>query len=505
MNQTRDLNWLDRTITWLFPRTGARRLAARAAIEVLASYEGAKVGRRTDGWITSGADANAAIGGDLPRLRDRSRDLIRNNAHAARGKSVVTCSTVGTGIVPQADTGDPALDKTINGAFTAWGDECDADGQLDFFGLQRMWVEAIFESGETLVRRRLRRLSDGLYVPLQLQTLESDHLDLYAMANNSGGVTIQGVERDAIGRRSGYWLYPNHPGASAVATMLNTAWQSKFVPASEIAHGYRKTRPGQERGVPWLAPVMRLLRDMDEYAEAEIVRAKIAACPTLFVTQPEDMDGRGVGKATTETATGERIEKMRPGMILYGRPGEDMKPFAPQGHSNFAEFMKFMQHIAATGQDLFYAQISGDLASVNWSSFRAGDRDFRAAIEAFRWLCVIPMLCRPVWRWFIDAAFLAGKIPVPNYGVSWTPPQFMSVNPEADAASDEADLANGTLTWDEAVARRGYDPTKQYEKILGFKQKCDRDGLVFAWDRSKVTASGAKQVEAKQAQRNGGN
>jgi capsid protein len=47
--------------------------------------------------------------------------------------------------------------------------EIDADGQLDFYGLQNLVARAFFESGEVLVRRRVRRVGDGLQIPLQHQ------------------------------------------------------------------------------------------------------------------------------------------------------------------------------------------------------------------------------------------------------------------------------------------------------------------------------------------------
>ena len=53
------------------------------------SYEGARVGRRTEGWVVAGTSANAEIGTALARLRDRSRDLVRNNAYAAKATYAV--------------------------------------------------------------------------------------------------------------------------------------------------------------------------------------------------------------------------------------------------------------------------------------------------------------------------------------------------------------------------------------------------------------------------------
>src|SRR6185369_9565737 len=98
-----ELTWLDRAIAWLAPSTGLRRARARTAVEILRSYEGARTGRRFDDWLTSGTDANAALGPDLPRLRDRNRDLTRNDSNGKRLKGLVAGGAVGTGIMPFAD------------------------------------------------------------------------------------------------------------------------------------------------------------------------------------------------------------------------------------------------------------------------------------------------------------------------------------------------------------------------------------------------------------------
>ena len=56
------MNWLDRAIGAVAPGAGLRRARQRQMLAVLArAYEGAKLGRRTEGWIAAGADANAEI------------------------------------------------------------------------------------------------------------------------------------------------------------------------------------------------------------------------------------------------------------------------------------------------------------------------------------------------------------------------------------------------------------------------------------------------------------
>lgn len=479
-----NLNWLDKAILWCAPIAGGRRLWAR---ELLA-YDGARSGRRTQGWLTTSSDANSEIGAALPKLRERSRDLVRNNPRAARAVEVIVSSAVGTGITPRADTGDATLNRIIDDAFARWADECDADGQLDFFGLQHLAVRSIFESGEVLVRRRIRRPEDNLAIPLQLQVLESDHLDSSKTNNLSGGVTIQGIELDGLGQRSAYWLFRAHPGA-ALLPGLGAQMSSKRVPASEVIHAYRKMRAGQQRGAPWLAPAMMLLRDIDEYNEAEIVRAKIQACLALFIKTSEDSPRR-MGATSTEGDTNARIETLRPGMIQYGEPGEEAQAIEPKGHANYAEFTRLQDHIWSAALGMFYAQATGDLSSVNWASYRAGDRDFRGVIDAFRWLTIIPMLCRPAWNWFIEAAFLAGKIPALNYGCEWTPPPFMSIDPTKDAEADKAEIRSGLTTWPRAVAARGYNPQRQLDTAAEWFKKFDAAGVEFDCDPRVKDASG---------------
>src|SRR5208282_1793447 len=72
------------------------------------AYEGATAGRRVHGWYASSADANVELMGALIWLRNRSRELIRNNPYAARAVDELAGNVVGTGIVPKAKTGATA-------------------------------------------------------------------------------------------------------------------------------------------------------------------------------------------------------------------------------------------------------------------------------------------------------------------------------------------------------------------------------------------------------------
>ena len=90
------MNWLDKAIGALAPGAGLRRARQRQALGVLArAYEGARQGRRTEGWIAGGTGANAEIAPALHRLRDRSRDLVRNNPYATKAVQALVKAKLG--------------------------------------------------------------------------------------------------------------------------------------------------------------------------------------------------------------------------------------------------------------------------------------------------------------------------------------------------------------------------------------------------------------------------
>ncbi|SIS76252.1 phage portal protein [Phaeovulum vinaykumarii] len=77
----------------------ARRVMARQAFETLTrGYDGAARGRRTEGWRAPGSSADTEIGVAGALLRDRMRDLVRNNPHAAKAVAVLVNNIIGAGI-----------------------------------------------------------------------------------------------------------------------------------------------------------------------------------------------------------------------------------------------------------------------------------------------------------------------------------------------------------------------------------------------------------------------
>ena len=312
------------------------------------------------------------------------------------------------------------------------------------------------EAGEVLVRRRLRWTSNGLPVPLQLQVLEADFLDAAKSGAIGAGRLVQGIEFDPVGKRRAYWLHAEHPGDAYGA--LQNGLQSRPVPATEIAHVYEKQRT-QARGVTWGAPVIRSLRDLDDYEVAELVRKKTEACVTAIVFGDDEAQ-QGIAPSVVD-ADGNCVEQFEPGLIAYARGGKDIRFNQPSATGGYSEYKRASLHATSAGFRVPYELLTGDLSQVNYSSIRAGLVEFLRQIDAVQWQLFIPMFCAPVWRWFTEAAWAAGQIPSPTVPVEWSPPKFEAVDPQKDAMANLLSIRSGPMTLAEVIARQGRNPAEE--------------------------------------------
>lgn len=55
-----------------------------------------------------------------------------------------------------------------------------------------------------------------------------------------------------------------------------------------LAFRFEQQVAGQVRGVSWLAPILLSLRDLDGFKRATVVKQKVAALLTGFITTPND-------------------------------------------------------------------------------------------------------------------------------------------------------------------------------------------------------------------------
>lgn len=452
-------------------------------------FEAASFGRRTDGRSRRTTDANtAASGATLSILRAQARDLVRNNPWARRGLRRICANTVGYGIRPKA-TGRGS--ERVMELWKLWAEttQCDAAGRLTLYGMQRQAMRTVAESGEVLVRRRFRRLDDGLAVPLQLQLLEPDFLDSGkdGIKGEAGGDIIQGIEFDLIGRRVAYWLFDQHPGGRTLNSPI-----SRRIPAESILHIYDQERPGQVRGPSWFASVDIRLHDFDQFEDATLMKQKIASCLAAFVT---DLDGNGgsIGQPGTDSASSQPTDTFEPGMIVPLPPGKQVTVANPPTSTDHQSYSAtILRGVAAGIPAVTYEDLTGDFSQVNYSSARMARIGARADVDDILWNMLIPQFCAPAWSWMIDAMILAGE-PIEQAPAEWSPAPMPILDPDKEATAYQRMIRNGLMTWQQAVRELGYDPREQLAEVIEFNKRLDQDDVVLDCDPRKMSGAGQLQ------------
>lgn len=487
-------NWLDRVIGIVSPRTALTRIRARYVTEIFEQrfkkrgYEGAGAGRRFSGWDAKATSANTELRGKLGTLRDRSRDLIRNNPYAARGIKVIDHNAVGSGIMAQIKDGAGLKVPKLDLLWDTWARSkaCDYDGVHDFYGLQRLVMRTVAESGEVLIRKRRVPRSEMGGVPVKLQVLEPDFLAQTLIRGQSEGVNeiIQGIEVDPKGRRVAYHLYETHPGES-FRNMVN-AFNINRVPADEIMHVYMMERPGQLRGVPFLAPVMLTLRDFDDFCDAQLMRQKIAACFAAFIYDTDSPD------LSTEQARNEIGDKVEPGIMEFLPPGKDIKFSSPPGVENYQEYTTNVLRSIAAGLGVTYEALTGDYSQVNFSSGRMGWLEFQRNIDIWRNQLLIPQFCDPAFQFFLQGAELVGA-PTESVYSNWTPPKREMIDPTKEISAKIASIRAGLTTLSEAIREEGRDPAEHLQEIAADNAMLDKLKIILDIDPRNITKSGFAQ------------
>ena len=487
-------NALDRLVTWLDPARGVARHKSRVTLAMTGGYTGARRDRRqTSDWATRTGSADADILPDLPALRERSRALYMNAPLATGAINTVVTNVVGTGLKVQSrvdrealtgilGTTDAEFDAFERGAerwFRYWAasTDCDTARTLNFAGQQDLAVRSVLISGDALMVRRFIERPGGL-LGTSLQLIEGDRLS-NALGETDTAEMAGGVRRDPFGAPTSYRILRRHPGDIRGGS-LEADELPAFGPSGmrQVYHLFNKQRPGQTRGVPYLAPVIESLKQLDQYREAEMMAAVIGAMFTVFV-KTENGEGLGPMEPTTETggSTSDKDFKMGAGAILDLRPNESVE-FANPGRPNTAFdgfVMAILRQIGVALELPFEILIKHFTAS--YSAAQA------ALVEAWKffrarrsWLA--STLCQPVYEAVIYEAVARGHLIAPGFmgdpfiraaylGSEWIGPPRGQINQlvEVNAARERVDMGVSTLA-DETAEMTGGDWERKHPQSV---------------------------------------
>ncbi len=236
------------------------------------------------------------------------------------------------------------------------------------------------------------------------------------------------------------------------------------------------------------------LYELDQYDDAEVVRKKIAAMFAAFVTKPaSDSDPLGTG-SQGEDDENIPLASLEPATVQELGPGEEIKFAEPADvGGSYEAFMRVQLQSVAIGLGITYEQLSGDLSKVNFSSIRAGLLEVRRRMEQIQRNAMVFQLCRRVWRWWLPAAVLSGRVQVPaeeraNMGrllrAQWQPPGWEYVEPEKDIKAAVRRIRAGLSSRSLEAAKLGLDVEELDRQIAADNERARELGLVLDSDPS---------------------
>jgi len=491
---------LDRAIQWADPVRGLTRLRARFAASLAGGYYGGSRSRRSlSGWTTKGNDPDGDILPDIDVLRERSRDLRRNNPLAAGAFNTMITNVVGSGLKVQSridreilameDQEAEEWQDNTEAEFSMWAEskESDAARSVPFNQNQGVAFGSALESGDCFALLPFIKRQGSPY-GLSVQLIEADRV---TNINNGIDTALMsgGIRRNSFGEPIEYYVLDQHPGriyGVGAATWTTIKAFQPMTGRPNILHLFSPTRPGQTRGVPWLATVIEAFKQIGRYSEAELAAAVVNSYFTVFITSPAGSSAISpVMNDETGAEASDSDLKLVSGGVGYLRPGESIESAESKRPSaNFDPFVTaILSQVGAALGIPFELLVKRFMASFSASqaALLEGWRTFTTARQG-----LASNLCQPVYEAWMWEAVSSGRITAPGFlsdarirraylGSEWLGPArgMIREKDEIEAARSRVDMGITTLAEETARLTGGEWRKKHAQRAK--EQKARRD------------------------------
>lgn len=481
------MNLIDRALLPIAPSYVAQRVEARARAESFSASMpgpgGSSNGNGAGGrwWNPFAKSAARDVLPQLGSQRGASRELARTNPIAAGAINTSVDRIIGTGLACVASPDRRVLGWSADQAgawkahvqaeFSLWADDpqaCDFTGEQTFYQAQATAVRGAKESGDifTLLpsAARTRMQPYGL----RFQLVEADRV-----GNPSGQMDTDeiagGIKFGPGGRPLAAHIYDRHPGGG-YAPKAGSLYAGEWVDfrgatgRHRLLHHYKKNRPGQPRGVPYLAPVVDLLKQIGRFTEAEVNAAVLNAFFTMVI-QTEGGNAAPVYGADNSTATGPGpapADDIALGMgAVIGLAKGETATFADpkRPNVNALEFIHGLIGLIGMGLGIPREVLLKQFNS-SYSASKAALLDAWVHFRTERFWAGLSF-CQPVYEtWLAEAVYL-GRVQAPGFfsdpllrwaytRAAWPGDSMGSINPKDEVAAYTAAIDARLMTRERA-------------------------------------------------------
>jgi lambda family phage portal protein len=465
-------------------------------------YAAAQIGRLFADFRGGGASADSELLASLSQMRNRSRELERNDPYVRRYFDLMKVNVIGPNGMrlqvkarnDRAEGMDTFANRMIEEKWAEFCQRgnCTADGQMSMKALCDLVLAGALRDGEQFLQVvRGASFAHGI----ALHPFEPDMVDERKNERLSNGNRIRmGVEIDRYNRVAAYWVRELHPGDYQLSSAQYG--ETKRIAADDIIHVRLVRRAGQTRGEPVLAPVITALKQLNGYREAELVAARLGASKMGFFTS-----AAGDEFPYDATESGVPIMDAEPGTFHQLPNGVDFKAFDMSHPATaYGDFEKAVGRAISMGLGVSYESLFGNLEGVSYSSIRQGsisERDFFAMMQS--WFA--EQFLTEVFRYWLRHAMQFGIVNLPAakfdkfFGAaSFRGRGWQWVDPQKEIGASREAMHLGLSSMHSEAAARGEDIEDIFQQIQRDKELAASMGLELAFE--PFGAPAGKKTEA---------
>lgn len=451
------------------------------------TYASADAGRLFNDFKGSERSADSELKPVINKIRNRSRDLARNNEYVKRYLELLKTNVVGErgfSLQSKAINDDGRLDQLgndeIEKAFKKWSKlgNCTVDGKMNFVDAQKLAIESWARDGEVFI---IKHRSAQFHDTFSLEFIEPDQVDHQKNGKLPNGNEIRmGVELNKFKRPVAYHFLTYHTGDYDFSSNSKSPKHVR-VEAEKVIHLFIQLRAGQTRGEPWTSPAMSALKQLGGFREAAVVNARVGASKMGFFTSPQ-----GDGFVPDDYDQNVPITEAAPATFWQLPQGVSFESFEPAFPSNeFDTFHKSVLKGIASGLGISYTSLSNDLEATSYSSIRQGaleERDLYRNIQGM----MIEHFIRPIYEAWLYAAQESGSIRFPAFkldkfidaaefrGRAWN-----WVDPQKEMNAAVLGLKSGILSLQDVASQYGKDVEELLSQIARDRDMMEQFGVQY--------------------------
>ena len=378
----------------------------------------------------------------------KSRYFEQNNAVMNRLGDLFESYTVGSNFSVQPASSDPAWNLKAKKWWDIWCRYPDIGSRQSFGTLMSLASRGWFFDGESFLL-----LTRGDSGRPRLQLVEPQQVATPTGQENQTDI-FDGVRFDQrTGRALTYYVGQEQQQGQLVDV--------RPITADSIIHIFEPQRANQLRGLPFVAPVINDLHDLDDLQKLEMESCKLASSVAQVVkTSSGEVQATslrsGVGGSTGSAQT--YYEGVFGSSVKVLKSGDEFEQFMSDRPSvNMRDYWRQLTEKVCAGVGIPYVLVFPE--SMQGTVYR-GALDMSAVWFRARH-AVMAAAARRIWEYVMEYAIRVDPTladsPDDWYEVAIQAPRAPNVDVGRNSAAQLAELEAGLTTYDEAYGARGID------------------------------------------------